>query len=59
MKMHNPKPPCNCSDCVRATEEADQRRAEIAAILTRIGATERKIAPSVPIGGYRVGEVLA
>jgi hypothetical protein len=34
-KVHSPSPPCSCHSCLRAIAQADQRRAEIAAILER------------------------
>lgn len=34
--VHSQVPPCNCRDCLRATAQADQRRAEIDAILSRL-----------------------
>ncbi len=33
---HSFKPPCHCPDCLRATAQSDQRRAEIAAFNTEI-----------------------
>ncbi len=40
-KPHSVKPPCFCDSCLRSTAEADQKRAEIAAILERLEAVER------------------
>lgn len=38
---HSAIPPCNCSKCVAATAQADQRRAELDAILSRRDEAER------------------
>ena len=38
---HSLTPPCYCDSCLRATAQADQRLAEIAAILERLEAAER------------------
>ena len=41
---HSSEPPCHCTACARATAQADQRRAEIDAILRRLDALEMAIA---------------
>lgn len=38
---HIHRPPCNCAECRQATTQADQRRAEIAAILRRLDEAEQ------------------
>ncbi len=40
--QHSPTPPCHCSLCQAATRAADIRRAEVMAILRRIGAIDEK-----------------
>jgi len=40
---HSTKPPCPCAACLRATMQADQRRAELDAILTRLEQAERLV----------------
>ena len=37
-KVHNPKPPGSCDDCLLAIHLADQRRTEIQAILANLDA---------------------
>lgn len=38
-KVHSPKPPCSCDDCLLAIHlAADQRRTEIQAILANLDA---------------------
>ena len=39
--VHHPEPPCPCIACARATAKADQRRAELDAILRRLDDAER------------------
>jgi hypothetical protein len=39
--VHRKRPPCSCDSCLRATAQADQRKAEIEAILARLEAAER------------------
>jgi hypothetical protein len=38
---HSTTPPCTCADCLRATFQADQRRAELAEILARLDHAEK------------------
>lgn len=38
---HKAKPPCHCAACLRATAQADQRRAELADILARLDRAEQ------------------
>ena len=38
---HSLTPPCHCDSCLRATAQADQRRAEIATILERLDELDR------------------
>ena len=40
-QVHNSEPPCYCTSCIRATAQADQRRAELDAILRRLDEAER------------------
>lgn len=41
LKIHNSTPPCECPDCKLATAHADQRRAELAAMFSRLAEVER------------------
>ena len=41
--VHSPIPPCSCHACLRAIHLADQRRAEIAAILRRLDELELRV----------------
>ena len=45
--VHRNSPPCHCPACLRATAQADQRRAEIDAILRRLDDAERMVAAEV------------
>ena len=42
---HREEPPCYCSGCLTATAQADQRRAEIDAILERLDAASKWLRP--------------
>lgn len=39
--VHSPAPPCCCDACLRATAQADQRRAALDEIFRRLDAAER------------------
>ena len=41
IEVHRKTPPCSCPDCLRATAAADQRRAELDAIFSRLDEAER------------------
>jgi len=38
--VHRSAPPCSCNNCLRATAQADQRRAEIFDVLTRLASED-------------------
>jgi|LakMenEpi03Aug12_release.lakeMendotaPanAssembly.Ray.scaffolds.fasta_scaffold3294836_2 hypothetical protein len=40
---HSTEPPCHCPKCIAATQQADQRRAEIETILRRLDEAERLV----------------